>query len=184
MNIRTNELPSADGRGVAAMNLAEIPKAGSFDVVVVGGGTGGAPAAIVAGQEGLKTAVIEPQGFLGGIGTGGGIHMYYHGIQTGVQIAIDARTDQWTDRIGGKASGFHPEAKKLALQGTGGRGGCRVFLSQFLRRSGARWKPDSRSGCGRTEWSVLAGSESSDRLHRRRGCCRGRGRAIYFWARR
>src|SRR5471030_2336618 len=116
MNIRTNELPSADGRGVAAMSIADIPKAGSFDVVVVGGGTGGAPAAIVAGQEGLSTAVIEPQGFLGGIGVGGGIHMYYHGIQTGIQCVIDKRTAAWNARIGGKASGFHPESKKLALQ--------------------------------------------------------------------
>src|SRR5262245_9053774 len=105
LTVKTNHIPAADARGSAALHVAKLPKLGSFDVVVVGGGTGGAPAAIVAGQEGLKTAVIEPQSFLGGIGTGGGIHMYYHGLQTGVQHQIDERTAAWTARIGGKASG-------------------------------------------------------------------------------
>src|SRR5579862_7650126 len=110
LTVETNHLPEADAKGFVECKPAPIAKADSFDVVIVGGGTGGAPAAIVAGQEGLNVAVIEPQSFLGGIGTGGGIHSYYHGDQTGIQIDIDKRTDAWSKRIGGKASGFHPEA--------------------------------------------------------------------------
>jgi hypothetical protein len=132
LTVRTNHLPKNDARGHAPLNLAQIRCAGTFDVVVVGGGTGGAPAAIVAGQEGLKTAVIEPQSFLGGIGTGGGIHMYYHGIATGVQIAIDKRTSEWNARIGGKAKGFHPEAKKLALQEMADEAGVRCYYRTFF----------------------------------------------------
>lgn len=132
LTIRTNHLPDTDTRGRARLDLTQLARAGSFDAVVVGGGTGGAPAAIVAGQEGLKTAVIEPQSFLGGIGTGGGIHMYYHGLQTGVQHEIDRRTEAWTQRIGGKASGFHPEAKKLALQELADEAGVRCFFRSFF----------------------------------------------------
>ncbi|MBI3832059.1 MAG: FAD-dependent oxidoreductase [Planctomycetes bacterium] len=132
LTLRTNHLPQADAKGRAKLELARIPKAGAFDVVVVGGGTGGAPAAIVAGQEGLKTAVVEPQGFLGGIGTGGGIHSYYHGLQAGVQVEIDKRTGAWSERIGGKASGFHPEAKKLALQELADEAGVRCFYRTFF----------------------------------------------------
>ncbi len=38
----------------------------SYDVVVVGGGPGGYVAAIKASQLGLKTAVVESRGKLGG----------------------------------------------------------------------------------------------------------------------
>ena len=42
-----------------------------YDVVVVGGGPSGAPAAIAAGRQGAKVAVIEAQNALGGMWTGG-----------------------------------------------------------------------------------------------------------------
>ena len=45
----------------------DIPVAGEFDVLVCGGGTAGAPAAITAARLGAKTAVIERHGFLGGV---------------------------------------------------------------------------------------------------------------------
>lgn len=132
LTIRTNELPENESQGRAQLDLDAIPSRGAFDVVVVGGGTAGGPAAIAAGQEGLKTAVIEPQSFLGGIGTGGGIHSYYHGIQTGLQFEIDKRNDEWNRRIGGKVSGFHPEAKKLALQEMADEAGVRCFYRAFF----------------------------------------------------
>lgn len=132
LSLRTNRLPDQEVQGRTKALAADLPKLGSFDVVVVGGGTAGAVAAIVAGQEGLHTAVVEPQAFLGGIGTGGGIHMYYHGLQTGVQVQIDERTDSWNKRLGGKASGFHPEAKKLALQELANEAQVRCFYNHFF----------------------------------------------------
>lgn len=130
--LRTNRLPQHDVADRADAQPNALPKLGSYDVVVVGGGTAGGPAAIVAAQEGLKTAVVEPQSFLGGIGTGGGIHMYYHGLQTGVQVAIDDRTDAWTKRIGGTCNGFHPEAKKLALQELADAAGVTCLYRTFF----------------------------------------------------
>ncbi len=44
-----------------------------YDVIVVGGGTGGVLAAIAAAREGAKTLLIEQYGFLGGIATAGGL---------------------------------------------------------------------------------------------------------------
>ena len=44
-----------------------------YDVIVIGGGTGGAIAAISAGRQGLKTLLVERYGFLGGAATGGGL---------------------------------------------------------------------------------------------------------------
>src|ERR1051325_11803848 len=43
-----------------------MPDSGSYDVVVIGSGTGGYVAAIRAAQLGLRTAVVEKQKALGG----------------------------------------------------------------------------------------------------------------------
>ena len=47
------------------------PLAGSYDVVVCGGGPSGFVAAVAAARKGAKTAVIERYGFLGGMATMG-----------------------------------------------------------------------------------------------------------------
>ncbi len=87
------------------------------EVMVVGGGTGGAISAIAAARQGAETTLIEASPVLGGIGTGGGIHFYYHGVRGGVQDEIDAETRRVTDALGGpqRVHGFSPEAKKIAL---------------------------------------------------------------------
>ena len=41
----------------------KLPVYGRFDVVVIGGGTAGAAAAISAAEEGLNTLVLEKNGF-------------------------------------------------------------------------------------------------------------------------
>ncbi len=66
--------------GPAGMNL---PLLGEFDVVVAGGGTGGAPAAIAAARTGAGVLLLESLHALGGIGTLGYITRYYHGYRGG-----------------------------------------------------------------------------------------------------
>jgi len=49
----------------------ETPVIAEADVVVCGGGPGGAPAAIAAARHGAKTVLIERYGFMGGLATAG-----------------------------------------------------------------------------------------------------------------
>ncbi len=49
----------------------QIPVIAEADVVVVGGGPGGLPAAIAAARHGARTVLIERYGFLGGLATAG-----------------------------------------------------------------------------------------------------------------
>jgi len=66
-----------------------VPVLGEYDVVVVGGGTGGAPAGIASARQGAKTLVIEYLHGLGGVGTMGYISSYYYGYLHGFTREID-----------------------------------------------------------------------------------------------
>lgn len=60
-----------------------VPVLATVDVVVVGGGTSGACAAIGAARRGAKVLVVEFQEGLGGVGTVGLIGKAYHGQDRG-----------------------------------------------------------------------------------------------------
>ena len=67
----------------------DLPILGEYDVVVAGGGTGGAPAAIGAARGGAKTLVVEYLHGLGGIGTLGMIGKYWYGKKIGFTAEHD-----------------------------------------------------------------------------------------------
>ncbi|MEI6233949.1 MAG: FAD-dependent oxidoreductase [Planctomycetota bacterium] len=71
-----------------------VPVIGEYDVVVVGGGTGGAPAAISAGRQGSKTLMVEYLHTLGGVGTTGLISIYYHGNKVGFTHEADVAIEK------------------------------------------------------------------------------------------
>lgn len=87
-----------------------LPVLGEYDVVVAGGGTGGAPAGIGAGRKGGKALVIEFQDHLGGVGTLGLIASYYHGYRKGFTLEVDAGVAE----IGGpkRKGGWNPVTKR------------------------------------------------------------------------
>ncbi len=49
------------------------PVLGEFDLAVVGGGPAGLAAAVAAARHGARTVLVERYGFLGGMGTAGGV---------------------------------------------------------------------------------------------------------------
>ncbi len=51
----------------------ELPVYGEFDVVVIGGGPAGLAASVSAARRGARTLLVERYGFLGGMGTAGGV---------------------------------------------------------------------------------------------------------------
>lgn len=78
-----------------------LPILAEYDVVIVGGGTAGAPAGIAAARQGGKTLVVEYLHGLGGVGTMGLIGKYYYGYREGFTKEID----QGLAELGGSSEG-------------------------------------------------------------------------------
>jgi len=75
--------------GMISAGPRSLPVFGRYDVVVVGGGTSGAPAGISAARRGSKTLVVEYLDELGGVGTAGLIGSYWRGNRRGFTQEID-----------------------------------------------------------------------------------------------
>jgi len=106
-------------------NLA-FPRLGAFDVVVAGGGTGGAPAGIAAGRAGASSLVIEMQHGLGGVGTLGLVSVYWFGNKVGFTAELNATVEKVDSRSRAKKGNvWTPEVKTAIyhrlLQQAGGR---------------------------------------------------------------
>jgi len=109
----------------------QSPPEHSMKVLVCGGGTAGAIAAIAARREGARTTLLEAGTFLGGIGTGGGIHVYYHGVTGGLQDEVDERVRAVRSLFGPavRVRGFHPIAKRVVLQQMAAEAGVEVVFN-------------------------------------------------------
>jgi hypothetical protein len=84
-------LRSADShRGYVDSPAGALPVWGDYDVVVLGGGTAGAPAGISAAQHGAKTLVLEYLHGLGGLSSIGMIGRYWDGFREGYTAVLDA----------------------------------------------------------------------------------------------
>ncbi len=81
--------PFQSPQRVVASPATALPVLGTYDVVVVGGGTCGAPAGIAAGRQGARTLVIEQLYGMGGISTLGMIGVYCYGNICGFTSEYD-----------------------------------------------------------------------------------------------
>ena len=104
------------------------------DVLICGGGTAGAVAAIAAGRMKVSVSLWEAMDYLGGTGTGGMIPCYYYGTPGGLQDELDEKTKILTERLCGKHSthGFHPVAKMIVLEEEACRAGVRISFGQTV----------------------------------------------------
>jgi len=106
-----------------ALSDHDLPVLGRWDVVVVGAGTSGAPAALGAARSGAKTLAIEYMDELGGVGTAGLISRYWYGFRTGYTAEID------------KALGTKEEWSQVAksewLRSQLLKSGAEIWLSSF-----------------------------------------------------
>jgi hypothetical protein len=108
---------------------------GRYDVVVVGGGTGGAPAGIAAARQGAKTLVVEYLHGLGGVGTLGLIGQYYYGYREGFTKEIDQGVAElsgegpksaWNSQV--KIEWYRRELRKAGADIWYGVLGCGAFV--------------------------------------------------------
>lgn len=103
-------------------------------VAVAGLGTGGAVAALAAAREGARVLAFERMPFPGGIGSGGGFHVYYFGEKGGLQEEIDLQVRDLMPLFcaPSQVSGFHPDAKKIVLENLLEQAGVHILYDSTL----------------------------------------------------
>ncbi|MGC8576383.1 MAG: FAD-dependent oxidoreductase [Thermoproteota archaeon] len=127
------------------MNLEEakreLKEYGSFDVIVAGGGTAGAVAAIAATRNGVRTLVVEQFGFLGGSETAALVvpmmpnHVRGEPLVKGISQEIQKRLlDLGCAAIdrGGNEGWFNPEALKFVLEDMVLEAGGKILYYTFV----------------------------------------------------
>lgn len=87
--------PVDRGLPTVSQAAASLPVVGRCDVLVIGGGTTGAPAGIGAARQGAKTLVVDYLYELGGVGTAGAISNYYWGNRIGFSATVEGGLTSW-----------------------------------------------------------------------------------------
>lgn len=107
-----------------------VPVWGDYDVVVIGGGTAGAPAGIGAARQGARVLVVEALSALGGVGTVGEITGYCSGNRVGFTDTIKDERQPW--KKGGRIWGIEQRAN--------------LWRSELLKAGAEIWF--GTTGCG------------------------------------
>lgn len=129
--LRDGLRPGKAGAKTVLLDPKRLPALGRFDVVVAGGGTGGAPAAIGAGRTGATTLVVELTSALGGVGTMGQIAKYWHGNRVGFTAEIDrgVKALEHRDYFKEKEDSWSVAAKSFWYHQEGRRAGCTYWFN-------------------------------------------------------
>ncbi len=146
---------SRSGRGYTWCDVPAqaIPALAQCDVLVAGGGTSGAIAAMTAARRGMHTVLAEMNPGLGGTGTYGGIHTYWYGRRVGYAAEVMAMVDAMHDRLRHeRQSGVLPtwniEAKLEALLRANVESGVEMALNALA--VGAVVEPPQEGPGGKT----------------------------------
>ena len=109
------------------------------DVLVAGGGTAGALAALHAARGGAETVLIEQQYARGGTSTVGGVSTYWFGNRYRAVREIDRETDRYMEQLGlprkpgiwSDSDDFHPGVRAWVLQRLCLEAGVQIFYGQL-----------------------------------------------------
>ena len=147
-----------------------IPVLGEYDVVVIGGGTGGAPAGIGAARQGARTLVVEYLHGLGGVGTTGLIGIYCAGYRKGFTEETEAgiKTIGSPSYVVGKKEWWRSEIRKAGGDIWFGSLGCGAFVESAKVKGVVVATPQGRGvvlchtvvdGTGHADVAAAAGAE-------------------------
>ena len=104
-------------RNAASAKVPQMPQV-ACDVLVVGAGTAGAPAAIAAARQGMKVIVCDPLYRMGGVMTDGLIDNYCFGLRIGFTTELDKGIKALNASVHGvgKAEWFRREARAAGAE--------------------------------------------------------------------
>ena len=147
-----------------------LPVIGEYDVVVIGGGTGGAPAGIGAARQGAKTLVVEYLHGLGGVGTTGYIGIYCAGYRKGFTEETEAGIKQIgaPSYVVGKMQWWRSEIRKAGGDVWFGTLGCGALIDCGKVKGAVVATPQGRGvvlchtvidGTGHADVAAAAGAE-------------------------
>jgi len=108
---------------------SDVPIIRTCDVLVVGGGTSGATAAITSAREGMSTVLLELNPGLGGTGTLGGVDSYWFGRRVGFSARVKQLVEDVHKSINYQGRKWNIEAKMHALLKEAERVSVEVFFN-------------------------------------------------------
>lgn len=142
-------------RGTVAVDPALLPALDTVDVLVCGGGTGGAPAGIGAARAGARAVVLELLPGLGGVSTMGQICRYYYGNRVGFTHELD-----WGwPKVGAECKDILDHCRRSDSWSPEWR--CQWLLAELAKAGGTAWFLHATAGAvvdgGRVCGAVAAG---------------------------
>lgn len=130
-----------------------ITRTDTYDFVVCGGGAAGFSAAVSAARRGLRVAIIEKNGFLGGVATAAGINQLLGGRKLNADNkhvrVVGGIFDELTDRLIAEGNAIEPNSVDLSFNPFGwyprmasgiscNEVGLKIMLDEMCAEAGVR----------------------------------------------